>query len=83
MPQSITKSGGMVEYVPKEAIQIDRFDGMVDNLAKNIVELSKDKDKLNNMKSASKENSKKYRKIDFYNNFMNMIDDINSKIQKQ
>ena len=83
LPQIITKSGGMVEYVPKETIQIDRFDGMVDNLAKNIVELSKDKDKLKNMKSASKENSKKYRKIDFYNNFMNMIDDINSKIQKQ
>lgn len=78
-PQIITKSGGMVEYVPKEAIQIDRFDNMVDNLAKNIVELSKDKDRLKIMSEASKENSKKYRKNDFYNSFIKMIEDINRK----
>lgn len=79
LPQIVTKSGGMVEYVPKEALQIERDDKLVENLEKEITRLSNDKQSLEKMRIASFENSIKYKKNDYYKNFVKIVKDIESK----
>lgn len=82
LPQIITRSGGMPEYATSETIIIDRNKNLVDDLAKKIISLSTDKEKLLLMKEASLKNAMHYKKEDYYNNFIEIIEDISKKIKK-
>lgn len=75
VPQLVTRSGGIPEYVCKEgSIVINKDENLVENLKKNILELSKDKEKLEKMRKANLEYSKIYKKENYLRDFIEIIE---------
>ena len=76
LPQLVTKSGGIPEYVCKEgSIIIPRDHDLVENLVKNIEKLSKDKKLLKAMSDNNKEFSKRYCKTNYYKDFVKIMEE--------
>lgn len=76
LPQLVTKSGGIPEYVCKEgSIVIPRDHDLVENLVKNIEKLSKDKKLLKAMSDINKEFSKRYCKTNYYKDFVKIMEE--------
>ncbi|MEO2602151.1 glycosyltransferase family 4 protein [Clostridium butyricum] len=77
LPTIITKSGGMVEYANKDtSIIVDKENNLVENLSKAIIELKNDNSRIKKMSLASKEHVKQYDEINYYNKFVEIINDI-------
>ena len=76
LPQIITRSGGMVEYATSETVILERDDKFVKNLAEKIIEFSNNASKLSLSKRISLENSKKYTREMYYQQFRKIIEEI-------
>ena len=77
LPTIITNSGGMVEYANKDtSIIVDKENNLVENLSKAIIELKNDNSRIKKMSLASKEHVKQYDEINYYNKFVEIINDI-------
>ncbi|MDU1340365.1 MAG: glycosyltransferase family 4 protein [Clostridium butyricum] len=77
LPTIITKSGGMVEYANKDtSIIVDKENNLVENLSKAIIELKNDNSRIKKMSLACKEHVKQYDEINYYNKFVEIINDI-------
>ena len=74
VPQIVTRSGGIPEYVCKEGSIILEREGMVDALAENIARLSKNKKELEKMQKANLEHAKTYKKANFFKNFVKIME---------
>ena len=70
----MTKSGGTVEYATEAcAIMLDIDDNLSVNLAKSILELSKDKSKRERMSKAGKERASCFSRQNYYKDFLRII----------
>ncbi|MCD2346257.1 glycosyltransferase family 4 protein [Clostridium guangxiense] len=77
LPTIVTNSGGMVEYVDNNtSIVVNKEQNLVRNLSQAIINLKNDKNKMEQMAIAAKENVKKYSEINYYNNFVAIVNDI-------
>ena len=75
LPQLVTRSGGIPEYVCKEgSIIIPRDHDLVENLTANIDKLSKDKKLLKTMSEKNLEYSKRYCKTNYYKDFVAIME---------
>ena len=79
VPQIVTRSGGMPEYITKDTVVIERDGELVGNLRDEIMRLSKDKKLLNKMSQSSLEHSKAYTSQGYYNNFVEIVENILDK----
>ncbi len=74
LPLITTNSGGIPEYATKDSsIILDRYDNLVDNLAKNIDELLLNDKKRQDMKKAAINASKKLTINEYYNNLISYL----------
>lgn len=74
LPLIMTKSGGTVEYATEAcAIMLDIDDNLSVNLAKSILELSKDKSKRERMSKAGKERASCFSRQNYYKDFLRII----------
>ena len=75
VPLIVTRSGGMPEVVEGAgAIIIDKDERLVDELAQAIKKLAADSTLRQKMVKENLERSKKFRKLEFYNNFVKIIE---------
>jgi len=74
LPLITTNSGGIPEYVSKNAIIIEPDDKFVDNLAKQLEILLKDKNKREEYGKAGLDNALQYTKANYYNAFISSIE---------
>lgn len=79
LPQIITRSGGMVEYATKDTVVLERDDKLVENLTNAIVNLSTNEARLNIMRKSAKQNTLKYTRKSYYENFLQIIYSIAKK----
>lgn len=77
LPLVITQSGGMVEYVDDScSVKIPIDDDLPDNLAKEILSLSKDKERMKLMGENGRRCATRFSKQQYYHDF---VDIVNSK----
>ena len=77
LPQIITKSGGMVEFASKSGtIILPKDNKLKDNLAKEIANLAKDKEKLKMMSAKNIEHGNLFNKERYYNEFISILNDV-------
>lgn len=73
LPLLITKSGGMVEYATEEcAIRIPIDASLDKNLAKNIIQMARDCELLQEMSKAGKMRALRFSREQYYNDFIDI-----------
>lgn len=81
LPLIVTKSGGLIEYATEDvAIWVER-ENIVTNLEREIGKLVQDKEQRTAMREASFERAKKFPKMRFYNEFVEVFE--NEGIRKK
>ena len=73
LPLIITNSGGMVEYVSKDTIVVEKKNDIVNSLKNEICKLHKDINKREKMKKFGIETANKFGTESFYNDFYKMV----------
>lgn len=74
LPLVVTKSGGLVEYAPKEvAMQIER-NGIVENLKMAIETVMDNPVERRKMSEASEKRAKDFTRSRFYNSYMKVFE---------
>ena len=83
-PLIAMRVGGIPEYVTSEsAVLVDKNDRQVDNLAKEITSLLSDADKRKTMSEAGVDNAQKYTVQHFYNDFIEITEEIGKRNEQQ
>ena len=77
LPLLITQSGGMVEYADRScsrSVPID--DGLAENLAKEIICLSNDKELRCKLGENGRKRAKAFSKQQYYRNFVKIVESV-------
>lgn len=75
LPLIVTKSGGLVEYIDHNcAIEIEKNDEMISNLCNAITYLYQNDLIREEMSNAARKRAIQFRKENYYNEFINLID---------
>jgi len=76
--QIVTNSGGIPEYIdPNGSIILTKENNLVEQLATSINELFKDPERVKTMAQANFEHAQKFNKLNYYNNFIKLLEDKN------
>ena len=76
--QIVTNSGGIPEYIdPNGSIILTKENNLIEQLATSINELFKDPERVKTMAQANFEHSQKFNKLNYYNNFIKLLEDKN------
>ena len=76
MPTIITKSGGMVEYATEDTSVIVERKNLIANLKSAISFMEQNPDVREKMAEDSKKQSQKFSEIEYYNNFVDLVKEI-------
>ena len=76
LPLIVTNSGGMIEYVSKDTIVVEKKINLVENLKTEIMHLYNDKMLMNKMIRSGVKTAKGFGKTAFYNNFCSIVENM-------
>lgn len=82
LPEIVTRAGGMPEYITSSTIMVEKDDKVVESLTKEITRLSQDEKLLQIMAKEAIEHSKQFKKKDYYDNFIKIVEDLKNKKSK-
>lgn len=75
LPLIVTRSGGLVEYVSADCAVILEKENLTDDLSDAIRALAGDEERRNRMAKASKAYAARFKKSEFYNQFIDVFED--------
>lgn len=74
LPQIVTNSGGMPEYInPEGAVVLEKDKNLIKNIASELKKLQNDKKNYKNMSENNTKFAQQYTKSNYYNTFMKII----------